>query len=177
MNYLRQNPVGVDSEIQRIQYKLYSEITKYWQLDDFNGYGRVYKNKRDKLIIPEYYVSNKEYEDVLLDDKLNGIMFFSPSDTTQVNGTLLTQDCDLIFTFNLRSLGISNEREDEKARQVVLSILNNYDARQDFVKQTKTGLTNVYEDYNGVANYFYDMQDFHHFKVTLGLRYFNKKCI
>lgn len=178
MNYLRQNPVGIDEQIQRIQSFVYDKIISNWNLDSFNSYGRVYKNKRNGLIIPEYYVSEKEYEEVLLNDNLNGIMFFSPSDRTEVNGTLLTQDCDLIFTFNLSDLNISNERDDENVRQGVLSILRQYDARIDFVKQITTGLTNVYQDYNGVANYFYDMQNFHHFKVTLGLRYNNNiKCI
>ena len=177
MNYLRQNPVGVDLEISRIQSFLYDKIIERWCLEDFSGYGRVYKNKKNSLIIPEYYVSEKEYEDVLLDDRLNGIMFFSPSDNTEVYGDLLIQNCDVIFTFNLKCLEFSNEREDEKIRQLVLGWLSDYKSNKDFVKQIKTGLTNVYNEYNGVANYFYDMQNFHHFKVTIELRYNNNKCI
>ena len=177
MNYLRQNPVGVDVEIGKIQSFIYNKIIDRWNLPDFSGYGRVYKNKKNGLIVPEYYVSEKEYEEVLLDDRLNGIMFFSPGDNTQVYGDLLIQECDIIFTFNLKCLEFSNEREDEKIRQVILSSLSDYNSKIDFVKQITTGLNNVYRDYNGVANYFYDMQDFHHFKVTLELRYNNKKCI
>lgn len=177
MNYLRHNPVGVDLEIGKIQSFLYDKIIYRWSLEDFNGYGRVYKNKKNDLIIPEYYVSEKEYEDVLLDDRLNGIMFFSPSDYTQVYGDLLIQECDVIFTFNLKCLEFSNEREDEKIRQLVLGWLSDYKSNKDFVKQIETGLQNVYKEYNGVANYFYDMQNFHHFKVRIELRYNNKKCI
>lgn len=177
MNYLRENPVGVDIEINRIQTYLYNQIINRWSLEDFNGYGRVYKNKKSNLIIPEYYVSEKEYEEVLLDDRLNGIMFFSPSDMADVYGNLIIQECDVIFSFNLSCIEFSNEREDEKIRQLILADLSDYKANKDFVKQVQTGLTNVYKDYNGVANYFYDMQKFHHFKITLELRFNNTKCI
>ena len=177
MNYLRENPVGIDSEIILIQKYLYNSIVSRWSLPDFSGYGRVYKNKKNSLIIPEYYVSEKEYEEVLLDDRLNGIMFFSPSDTADVYGDLVIQECDVIFTFNLSCIEFSNEREDEKIRQLILADLNDYRAKSDFVKQIQTGLTNVYRDYNGVADYFHDMQDFHHFKIRLQLRFNNKKCI
>ena len=177
MNYLRENPVGIDLEISRIQTALYDNIVERWNLQDFKGYGRVYKNKKNDLIIPEYYVSEKEYEDVLLDDRLNGIMFFSPSDNAEVYGDLIVQNCDVIFTFNLKCLEFSNEREDEKIRQLILGWLDDYKSNKGFIKQIKTGLTNVYNDYNGVANYFYDMQNYHHFKVTLELRFNNKKCI
>ena len=177
MNYLRENPVGIDADIIKIQTYLYENIINRWCLEDFNGYGRVYKNKKNSLIIPEYYVSEKEYEEVLLDDRLNGIMFFSPSDTADVYGDLIIQECDVIFTFNLASIEFSNEREDEKIRQLILADLNDYLARKDFVKQIQTGLTNVYGDYKGVADYFHDMQNFHHFKIRLELRFNNKKCI
>lgn len=177
MNYLRENPIGIDFEINKIQKFLYDKIVERWSLEDFNGYGRVYKNKKNNLIIPEYYVSEKEYEDVLLDDRLNGIMFFSPHKDADVYGDLIVQKCDVIFTFNLSSLGFSNEREDEKIRQFILYSLNNFNRKTDFIKQIKTDLTNVYSEFNGVANYFYDMQYFHHFKVTLELRFNNNKCI
>jgi len=176
LNYRRKHKVGVDVEIDSLQKYLYDNIVCKWNLDDFNGYGRVYKNKRNKLIIPEYYVSEKEYKEVLLDDRLNGIMFFSTSNFAKTYGTLLVQDVDIIFTFNLSSLQFCEEREDEYIRQYIYSLMNQYSSKQE-VKQITTGLNNVYSDYNGVADYFFDMQDFHHFKITTEIRYFNKNCI
>lgn len=176
MNYLRENKVGIDAEIAPLQTYLYDKIVCKWNIEDFNGYGRVYKNKKSGLVVPEYYISDREYEEVLLDDRLNGIMFFSPSDFTQTYGSLMIQNVDIIFTFNLKSLDYSCEREDESVRQYIMSLMNSYSSKQE-VKQIITGLSNVYSDYNGVANYFYDMQDFHHFKITTELRYFNKNCI
>jgi ribosome-binding factor A len=80
-----------------------------------------------------------------------------------------------MFTFNLRQLVISDERIDEEVRQYILSLFRAY-IKDPNVTSITTGLVNVYKDYNGVAEYFYDMQDFHHFKMTVELRYFNKNC-
>lgn len=176
MNYLKETTLGIDDPIQRLQTYLYDSLVERWGFTDFNGYGRVYKNKRNDLVVPEYYASNREYKEVLLDDRINGIMFFSPSDTIDIFGSLMTQECDIIFSFNLKDIGVSNEREDEKIRQFILFTLNNYKGKKE-IRQTVTGLNNVYIDYNGVADYFYDMQDFHHFKIKVLLRYINKNCI
>lgn len=175
MNYLKENTTGIDTPIKGLQTYLYDSLVCDWSLDRFDAYGRVYKNKRDSKIVPEYYENNREYKEVLLDDTRDGIMFFSPSDITNAYGDLLIQECDIIFTFNLKSLSYSNEREDEEVRQRVLFLLNSYPRKQE-VKQIITGLKNVYSDYNGVQEYFYDMQDFHHFKITLELRFNNNNC-
>lgn len=175
MNYLKENTVGVDNVIKGMQKYLYSNLLTKWSLTDFDAYGRVYKNSRNKRMIPEHYISGNEYSEVLLDDRKDGIMFFSPNSTQEVNGNLITQECDIIFSVNLNSLKGSAERQDEEVRQQVLFLLDVYDTNQKVVK-AETGLLNVYRDYNGVAEYFLDMQEFHHFKITLDLRYINTSC-
>lgn len=172
MNYLKTNTVGVDKPIKDLQEYLYNSLVDRWDFNDFDAYGRVYKNKKENFVYPEYYSGDKEYLEVLLDDRKDGIMFFSTSDTTTVNGNSLVQDCDIMFSINLNSFSQS-ERMDEEVRQNVVYALNNYYNRFE-TKEVVTGLVNVYRDYNGVANYFFDMQDFHHFKVTIELRYSNK---
>lgn len=177
MIYLRENPIGIDEEINRLQKYLYDRIIEKWGLQDFEAYGRVYKNKRNSLTIPEYYISKREYKEVLLDDRLSGIMFFSAKDKTEVSGNLLIQECDIIFTFNIESLEGSNQREDEKVKHFILSELKNYNSNVHFFNKIETGLNNVYQDYNGVSKYFRDMQEFHHFKTTVKLKYNINKCI
>lgn len=172
MNYLKSNTKGIDTIIKGLQSYLYDSITSYWDLNNFDGYGRVYKNKRNEKVVPEYYKSNREYKEVLLSDKKDGIMFFVASDTTEVNGNSLIQNCDILFTINLNKIGLNNERQDEEFRQKIIYFLNNYPRRQE-ITQIHTGLSNVYLDFNGVQEYFYDMQDFHHFKTTLNIRFSN----
>lgn len=175
MNYLKTDTVGIDTCIDGYQKHLYDGICESWCLNKFDGYGRVYKNKKDNLIYPEYYINNKEYKEVLLDDRRNGIMFFSPSDYQDIQGSLTIQKCDVIFSIDLSSLGTSNHRQDEEFRTRVVTLLNRYRKKKE-VNQIVTGLENVYNDYSGVNKYFYDMQDFHHFKVNIDLRYNNNNC-
>ena len=175
MNHLRTEVDGVDEPIKALQKYLYDNIVSYYDLNAFNGYGRVYKNKRNDMIVPEYYVSNKQYKEVLLDSRLDGIMFFSTSSTSKAYGTLVIQPCDVMFTFNLSRLTDDNERDDEQVRQYVLWLLNQYTVNLGD-KEIETDLRYVYRDYNGVSAYFYDMQPFHHFKIKIELRYNNKIC-
>lgn len=175
MNYLKENPIGIDYEIKRLQIYLYNNISNKFGLDDFDAYGRVYKNKKDRFIIPEYYLSNRDYKEVLLDDRRSGIMFFSPSSNFTDYGGLVERYCDIMFTFNLDRLYGNENRNDEEIRTYVLTLLNNYiETLGD--KEVETDLMAVYKDYNGVASYFYDMQEFHHFKIKIKLRFNNKTC-
>jgi hypothetical protein len=102
-------------------------------------------------------------------------MFFSPDSKSKAYGSLIVQDCDIMFTLNLNTLYGSNERQDEEARQYVLGLLNQYTIDLGD-KEIETDLRFVYKDYNGVASYFYDMQEFHHFKIKIQLRFNNKIC-
>lgn len=176
MNYLKENNVGIDNPIKRLQVYLYDRIVSNFGLSDFDGYGRVYRNRKDNLFIPEAYVNNKEYKEVLLDDRNDGIMFFSPESNSTAYGSLVIQKCDLIFSVNLDNLYGSNERKDEEFRQYVLSLLNLYVVDLGD-KEIETDLNKVYEKYNGVASYFYDMQNFHHFKIKINLKFNNNTCI
>lgn len=173
MNYLKEHTVGIDTKIKELQTYLYNELISKGKYYNFDAYGRVYKNKRSNKVIPEYYVGNKEYKEILLDDNLDGIMFFSPSDFSTINGNISIQDCDIIFSVNLSNC--NDNRQDEEVRQDVLFLLTQK-AKKGELKNVVTGLDNVYSDYNGVADYFYDMQNFHHFKITIELNFTNNKC-
>lgn len=175
MNYLKTTVTGIDEKIKPLQTYLYDNIVSKWGLSNFDGYGRVYKNRRKDLVIPEYYISNKEYKEVLLSDKRDGIMFFSPSSKSNTYGSLVVQNCDIMFSLNLKTLNGNEERQDEEARQYILGLLNQYVIDLGD-KEIETDLRFVYKDYNGVASYFYDMQEFHHFKIKIELRFNNKRC-
>lgn len=175
MNYLKENTVGVDTKIKEYQEYLYDAIVKDWCLQNFDGYGRVYKNKRNDKIVPEYYVNAKEYKEVLLDDSRDGIMFFSPSDYIENNQSLSIQKCDIMFTFKMSGLGSNQTRQDEEIRTYIVNKLNDFWDTNGKTK-TVTGLKNVYSDYSGVSEYFKDMQEYHHFKISLELRYQNTNC-
>lgn len=175
MNYLKTDVAGVDVVIKKLQTYIYDNLVEMLGVTSLDAYGRVYKNIKKDLIVPEYYASSKEYREVLLDDNKDAIMFFSPNDTSNIYGSLSVQECDLIFSVDLTSISGDNERKDEELRQQVLFLINRYNNNVKAIR-VETGLQNVYSDYPGVFSYFLDMQEFHHFKITLELRYTNTSC-
>ncbi len=75
MIYLKQNPKGIDIQIQRIQEYIYNKINEDYNCEVF-AYGRVYENKINGVKKPLAYVGSGEYRDVLTDDRINGLHFF-----------------------------------------------------------------------------------------------------
>lgn len=174
MNYLKENPKGVDVSVNRVQKILYEGITCKWGSDGIDGYGRIYANRRKDNIVPEYYTKDKEYREVLLDDTKTAIFFFNIGDA-DVNGRFAEADCEILFSVNLYSIGGNETRDDEEVRNDVVLVLDRY--AHGFSKDFEIikGLDNVYSGFRGCADYFKDMQEFHHFKLKGKIRY-NINC-
>lgn len=175
MNYIKTNTVGVDVPIKRIQTRCYDGLVALWGVNDFDAYGRVYKNKKKDKVIPEYYVGNKEYKSVLLDDRRTGIMFFDIGDSVNVNGTILSTACEVLFSVNISSLNGDTERTDAEVQKDAFNLLNKYQGIFS-IDNIYTGLNNVYNEFTGVSSYFRDMQKFHHFKISGIINYTNNNC-
>jgi hypothetical protein len=62
MNYLKDNPVGIDVRIGQIQTYLYNALKTTWGLNDssFNMFGRAYRNQTSDGYIPEVFMG-KDY--------------------------------------------------------------------------------------------------------------------
>jgi len=175
MNYQKQNKVGVDVPIERIKDIMYNKLVSKWGVSDLDVYGRVYKNKRSKKQIPEYYVGGNEYKSVLLDDRKTGIIFFNIKDNISTNGGNLSVGCEIIVTVNLNTLNGNNERTDANIQADVFNCLNTHHgilSLDDII----VGVENVYNEFRGVSDYFIDMQEFHHFKISGTINYSNNNC-
>lgn len=173
MNNLKNNPVGVDKHIQRIQRKLYDSLST----GNFDGYGRIYSIERSGKHLPCWYVSDREYKEVLLSDRLDGSFFFNIDNTQQVDlSDDVTTNCEILFTVNLETMKGSNGRQDEEVIQDVLDVLQKFKGIFN-ITQVVRGLDLVYSEFRGVANYFKDLQPYFHFKVKGNLLYnINIKC-
>lgn len=174
-NFLKTDTVGVDTTVKRIQIHLYDRLLLEWGADKIDGYGRVYKNEREGGTVPEFYVNNKEYREVLLDDTKNAIFFFNIGDFSEVIGTLRIVDCEIIFSVNLKAIKGDLERQDEEVRQEALLILDKR-FKSFEISEVVKGLENVYSDFTFSIEQFKDMQQFHHFKIKGKLRYTNS-CV
>lgn len=126
MNYTKQNPVGIDVPIKRIQDALYEKLNTSWK--DIVGYGRVYKTVKGERVIPEHYIGEGEYKEVLTDDKKTAIFFFIESSTIRsMGGCLSKNSVDLIFLVNvLKAKPEAMDYADEEVRLEVLKIAQLY---------------------------------------------------
>ena len=102
MNYLKNDPKGIDIPIQLAQKRLYDKLIFEYSCDVV-GYGRVYTDIVDDSDIPYAYIGRGEYEEVLTNDKINGIHFFfveRESSDVISRSCLSSTDVDLIVIVN-----------------------------------------------------------------------------
>lgn len=175
MNYLKDNPTGVDVPIKRIQKRMYDTLVSLWQVSNYDAYGRVYKNMKLERKMPEHYIGEGEYKEVLLDDTKDAISFFSIHDSASVNGNILNTGCDIVFSINLKAASSNTDRTDAEVQRDVFNVLNRFNGVFN-IATIEIGLTNVYSDYRGVSEHFKDMQDYHHFKIKGNINYTNNNC-
>lgn len=170
--YAKNNAIGVDYEINQLISSLDKELNtkKNWGVDIYH---KIYREFDDSgVYVPYTFVSGKEYKEIFLNDKVIGEVGFYISQNRSVSD-FVSADCDIIFSLNLDSLdGGSLQREDEKAIMIAISAVEKkYD-----VSQVKTGLTNVFSDFDTERIKFRDMQPFLNFSLTVNLTYKKNNC-
>lgn len=173
MNHLKPSVTGVDAPIQRIQRYLYDSL----DTGNFDGYGRIYKIERNGIDLPCWYISDREYKEVSLSDKVDGSFFFNIGDSQgfDINSNVTT-DCEILFTFNLGTIKGSDVRSDEEVLQDVIYYLQRFKGIFNITEVVR-GLDSVYSDFSGVSKYFKNLQPYFHFKVKGKLLYnINIKC-
>jgi hypothetical protein len=168
MNYLKENPKGIDLKIQKFQKLIYSKLN--W--GDINCYGRVYKNisNTDK-VVAEVYVGNNEYKDVFTDDTKNANIFFVEDDNHKTtNGFVFTTKLKIVVICNLKKLYPSvTERADLEPELELVRIFQylpsfNFLSLEKGVKQC---LSEFYTENIKVS----DMQPLHIFAITGEINY------
>lgn len=75
MNNLKTNPKALDVVIYKVQKKLYDKLSTMWSGVELFGYDRCYLSNRNSVKSIDYYVSNKEYESLIVAEKKQ-ILFY-----------------------------------------------------------------------------------------------------
>lgn len=180
MLYTRTTNTGVDAPIDGLQRMLYPKIVAAWGLDansdkHYNSYSRAYRNQTEDGYIPEVYKSGKEYKEVLLNDKIKALSFFSVGETTNFEGNQLLSQVSILFFVNLTQLNLPEGREDEMARQQIIQLVQGIKAFGFTFTGVETGFDNVLREYDGLRKNpgmkYRDMHPFHCFKINFDLRY------
>ena len=164
--YKKDNAVGVDSKINEIIDHLDSELnnSRGWGI---NIYHRIYKESSNEGVLPHAHLSAKDYKLVFNNDRVNGEIGFVLSDTREINSGISIVNCDIIFSLNIEKiLGLSNTREDERLINAARQALSVY-----YPSELKTGIKNVYSEFNTSKIIYADMQPFLNFSYNINLIY------
>lgn len=129
MIYLKDNPVGIDIQIQRIQQRLYDKLSSSLNCE-IHAYGRAYKTNNKGSIKPEVYKEGR-YNELLTNSQIKGLHFFFIEDN---ESSVLTRTCMSSNTIDLIVIvdDLSKVRNDvqhypdEEIKEEVKSYIKSY---------------------------------------------------
>ena len=173
MNYIANTTVGIDTVIASLQSEFYDLISTLWQ-GEVNGYGRVYRNKGDNGIVPEWYAGEREYEPVYYDDMFAGNFFFIDGDSHPTSDEFCyTSDVKVCFMVNLAEI-LPNEtgRADAKAQEDIVRALRAFAYERYTITGIEKGIENVLRGFDTSQIQFEDIHPKHTFAVNLKLAYY-----
>jgi hypothetical protein len=79
MIFQKQNPVGIDWYIDKMQVAIHTALMKKWNINPttlFECYGRSYRNKTPDGYIAEVLKQGNDYQEVYWNDTLAALSFF-----------------------------------------------------------------------------------------------------
>ena len=179
MNIVKSNIVGIDLKIKEFQDFLYPKIKTLWNLNDdnFNMYGRAYRNQTKDGYIPEAHIGNGEYNDVFPNDTLNASAFFGVKENSVMSTTIIdasVTDVFLIFMVDLSKIKPGDERNDEQSHVDIQKLCSSRHFGFQMVGLT-TGLDSVFSEYSGWRKQegikYRDMHPLHCFRINFKLNY------
>lgn len=199
MIHYKQPRHGIDEPIFQLQKMLHEELKAGWRLgeQEYQCYGRAYKNPVPGGFIPEVYKGDGNYHEVLLDDRYTVLSFFGIGDRITQDGYANIAPVHAVFfvhlgaiaTLQLTALSASLSEEDKQkvmksnparadmeAREAVQAILNQNLYGFTFLDAV-TGPTALQEyvlrrdKQNNTDFAKMDMQPFHVFRVNGTIRY------
>jgi hypothetical protein len=164
--YAKQNPVGIDKQILKLQRKV-DELT--W--GNIDVYGRVYINERNGVKVAEAYVGG-DYKEIFVDDRKTAVFGFLVGETRS-GLNMIKANVELICSCNLSKIGVATERNDEEVLLSVLKIIK-YNTLFDNEREIKTGLENVFSQVSTEQFKFRDMQPYFNFSIGFDIVYKNE---
>lgn len=167
MIYQKQNPIGLDALIARIQTRLYNELNTLWGIE-LESYERCYilADKDGKKDVKRH-VKGKEYELISVAEE-NKFFFLQKGRAIKEDAIFFKTDLELIFILDLQKIYPSKlHRSDLEVQNDIEEIINQFD--NVYVDSIESGYDKAligitYEQEN-------DMQPYCVFKFNLKVSY------
>lgn len=163
---------GIDIEIEKIRMQLLKNLN--WLGVEI--FGRAYKNiSKDGKLVPEVYLGNNEYREVLTNDLKSVTVFFVDSEKhTKVNTLEMRSELSIVFIVDLLKLkGKKTARLDSLVHHEVLSVLA--PIVQFEIGALVKGL-DALKEFDTSKIKLSDMQPYHVFSVTGKINYKINNC-
>lgn len=173
---LKTSPVGIDAVINRLQNAMYSYLTTEIGWTNYESYPRAYVNPKEGGTIPENYIGNGEYKEVLFDDKFNVTSFFISDESRDYSNDegQFVQDVSIVFQGNLKKLyaTIAHRADEEMHKDLYNSLLES--VTESELTGMVTGIDNVYSALSLPDGFkdrikLDDMSYFHVVKIDLSI--------
>lgn len=177
--YLKENPVGIDIEIQEMQRYLHDELPKVWGTVQkpflIYAYGSIFKTQRENDTLGEAFSSRNEYEDILTCDD-SKLMFIEATASEKVSAKYYKTKVDVCFIVNLNEAYPNiTHRATSEAIGAVAKILERIGLRGKTITGYETGVNEVFG--NLKFKYTDNMQPYFVFKFTVEFEYDLQKTI
>lgn len=163
---------GIDIEVEKIRKHLLKRLG--WVGVEI--FGRAYKNvSKDGKLVPEVYIGNGEYKEVLTSDLISSTIFFIDSDRhTKVNSVEMQTDLAIVFIVDLVKLkGNNDTRLDALVQHEALSTLKQ--TTQFEITELTKGL-DALKEFDTSKIKLSDMQPYHVFSITGKIKYKINNC-
>lgn len=176
------SPKGIDIRIQKLQTYLFTELCSTWNLDadDWNAYGRAYRNQSTDGYIPEGFTGKSnskgvDYDELYFNDGVSVNSFFSVGDIVKRKLNAATAQVGIIFMVDLVKLkpGIAH-RADEEVRLDVEKLLSTSIYGFEMTGYV-TGIDQVFKEFAGIRKKdgikFRDQHPTHCFRLDTEILY------
>lgn len=155
-NFIKDNPVGIDTWIQDKQNALYGNFLAAWGLSDsdWNSYGRLYRNfdNEGKEYLPYPFQIGTEYENPpLFQDTVVIQTFFDILEDIKIGSSCQSTAKVVFYCFVdlVKLFGTTGDREDEMIMQQIDSYMQ--ETFGFHLHSKRVGIKTVMKDWSGYA--------------------------
>lgn len=177
MNNQYTGAIGVNAAIELVKNDVYDTLNDLWE-GSFDAYGRMYKLEREEGWIPAWYQGNKQYKEILIDDRAC-MMYFDIDDTDTTEDELVfTTKVNVVFMLNL-DIAYPNSvvRSDTEAQRDVVEVFRENNFERFAIKGIKRSLKSIFSGVDTQKLVGNNTQPYHIFSLELDLQYYlTDKC-
>lgn len=161
---------GLDTQVKRMQE--YMDVNLGWT--NVNIYGLIQKTTKNNKIVPEAYISEKDYKEVFLNDKVYGSVGFI--ETNREIFPVKKSTIDVVFTVLLSKIYPSSTTRENELCMLQAERCLEYSGLIYNVTGLKQGIDDVFSGFNTDNIKHLDMHPWMVFSFEIELQYTDDSC-